>query len=642
MKKTGKRLGALCIVLLCFFALFGCSSGDGGRPVQIPDNTYVISDLRVDIDASKGDRSMRVTEKYTFEFRSLAHGFYRDIPLNSGEKVRDLRVYNFHDFYSDYVVSRENGNVLRVRVGSEDAYIKVGKPLECTIEYTLITPKHAQYKDALVLNVIGQGWACSIERAEVHVKLPAETNQTPEYYFGGWGESRDPLQEQIIDAAPESGRSEYSFTVNGLQPFNGFTVYYFLPAGALKTHADAQMWIVIGCAVALVGVAVLLKLLFGRSPALAPVTNFYPPKSVRKKAKQMPMDPVEMGYLIDNTCQGSDVTSLIFYFASKGYLEIEADEEKRKSDFTLHKMCDLPEGVPSYQRTLFNKIFSDGDTVTVADLTNRTYTAVTSAQKQMQKRYAGKLYDVKPRYAAVGLYVLTALFVFLTLFFTARAVSKGYSNFLGFVVIFPIVPSALIGAYLVNNWLKLGVVKRTLLLIALAIVATVPTLLLLPITGSDVIATPAVIAMMAAVVACCLIAPFIARRTKYYTDELNEILGFKDFLQTAEKERLEMLLEENPQYYYDILPYANVLGVSDIWQDKFKGLTLQPPSYYRGVSVFDLMVFNACYRSSYRAYSAAVVSRPSSSSRSGGGWSGGGGGGGFSGGGFGGGGGGKW
>ena len=142
-------------------------------------------------------------------------------------------------------------------------------------------------------------------------------------------------------------------------------------------------------------------------------------------------------------------------------------------------------------------------------------------------------------------------------------------------------------------------------------------------------------------ISCCTIAPFISRRTKHYTEELNEIVGLKEFLQYAEKERLETLLEENPQYYYDILPYANVLGVSDIWEDKFKGLTLEPPVYYHGSTLFTFAVFNSYYRSSYRAYSAATISTPSSSSRSGGGRSFGGGGG-FSGGGFGGGGGGRW
>ena len=595
-KKIARIVLSAALLALSFCALCGCSSSGNPYDAQLPDNTYAITDLQIAVDASAGDRSMRITETYTFVFDTPAHGFYRDIPVNSGEKVRDLKVRDAADFYSSYDVDHENGNLLRVRVGSANAYVHTRTPRKCTIEYTLITPEHADYKDALVLNVVGQGWACAIENTHVNVKLPAETNEVPRYYYGRWGETRDPFADGLIESAPASGKSEYSFTVGELEPL------------------------------------------------FAPVTNYYPPKSVNAGEKDMPLDPVEMGYLIDNTCQGSDVTSLIFYFASKGYLEIVQpdDDKKKNSNFTLQKVCDLPEGSPLYQRTLFDKIFARGNTVTVSDLTNRTYTAVQSTQMQIKKKYAGKLYDGKARIAAIGVCALTALFAFLTIFLSARRVCKSYFNPLGFVVIFPVAISALIGMYLVYNWLKLGKVKRTALMVLHAVAAVGLSSLLLLVVSRDVLGWAESLFLVAAVAFCCLLAPYIARRTKYYTDELNEILGFKDFLQTAEKERLEMLLEENPQYYYDILPYANVLGVSDIWQDKFEGLTMEPPSYYRGVSVFDIMLFNSCYRSSYRAFSAATVSRPSSSSRSGGGVHFGGGGGGFSGGGFGGGGGGKW
>jgi len=57
------------------------------------------------------------------------------------------------------------------------------------------------------------------------------------------------------------------------------------------------------------------------------------------------------------------------------------------------------------------------------------------------------------------------------------------------------------------------------------------------------------------------------------------------FLVAAEKQRFEMLLGENPDYYYDILPYAQVLGVSKIWQSKFDRLLYSPSSWFFGDGV---------------------------------------------------------
>lgn len=50
-----------------------------------------------------------------------------------------------------------------------------------------------------------------------------------------------------------------------------------------------------------------------------------------------------------------------------------------------------------------------------------------------------------------------------------------------------------------------------------------------------------------------IISFFVRKRTDDGHRMLERINGFKIFLETAEKERLEALVEENPQYFYNIL-----------------------------------------------------------------------------------------
>ena len=125
-------------------------------------------------------------------------------------------------------------------------------------------------------------------------------------------------------------------------------------------------------------------------------------------------------------------------------------------------------------------------------------------------------------------------------------------------------------------------------------------------------------------------------RKQSYCETLGNILGFKEFIVVTEEEKIKFMLEENPQTYYHILPYAQVLGVTNEWEKKFKNITLEPPTWcsgYRGASFFDYYILTR----SMRVMTTAMNARPSSGS--GVGRSGGGGGfGGFSGGGHGGGG----
>ena len=129
---------------------------------------------------------------------------------------------------------------------------------------------------------------------------------------------------------------------------------------------------------------------------------------------------------------------------------------------------------------------------------------------------------------------------------------------------------------------------------------------------------------------------YMSKRTKYGVELLGKIKGFKHYLETAEKEKLESMVMENPTYFYDIMPYAYVLGVSDKWIEKFENITLAPPNWYDTYCAFHVGRFGTFMHHTMKSANSVMSSRPSSKSSSGSS------GGGSSGGGSGGGGGGSW
>lgn len=138
-----------------------------------------------------------------------------------------------------------------------------------------------------------------------------------------------------------------------------------------------------------------------------------------------------------------------------------------------------------------------------------------------------------------------------------------------------------------------------------------------------------------AVIILALFMFFGSKRTKAGNQVYGQILGFKEFIKKAELDRLKMLVEENPSYYYDIMPYAYVLGLSDQWIKNFETMHMPEPDWYSGRDPFGDAVFYSMVRS---ANACATAPETSGGGSSGGGFSGGG----FSGGGSGGGGGGAW
>ncbi|BCX14299.1 MAG: hypothetical protein KatS3mg085_831 [Candidatus Dojkabacteria bacterium] len=135
-----------------------------------------------------------------------------------------------------------------------------------------------------------------------------------------------------------------------------------------------------------------------------------------------------------------------------------------------------------------------------------------------------------------------------------------------------------------------------------------------------------------------LISRYMPSKTSKGSEVFAKILGFKMYLETAERYSLQNLKPEDFERY---LSYAIVFGIEKKWAQKFKDIYNQTPSWYEGSgSISDPIIF-ASMLNSFTNQTVSATSPQTSSSR-GGGWSGGSSFGGFSGGGGGGGSAGGW
>ncbi|MFQ5457145.1 MAG: DUF2207 domain-containing protein, partial [Myxococcota bacterium] len=133
-------------------------------------------------------------------------------------------------------------------------------------------------------------------------------------------------------------------------------------------------------------------------------------------------------------------------------------------------------------------------------------------------------------------------------------------------------------------------------------------------------------------------SPFMPRRTARGKRAQAEILGFREFVERVDADRLDRMGGRTAGNFEKVLPFAIVLGVADAWADAFADLYRQPPAWYVGPrhGAFNPRVFVGDLGQSLKTIGATMASSPRGSGGSGMA------GGGSSGGGFGGGGGGSW
>jgi uncharacterized membrane protein len=124
---------------------------------------------------------------------------------------------------------------------------------------------------------------------------------------------------------------------------------------------------------------------------------------------------------------------------------------------------------------------------------------------------------------------------------------------------------------------------------------------------------------------------FMPARTVPGARALEKVLGFEEFLNRVESDRLERVVK-TPELFERCLPFAMAFGVAPRWARAFKDIYLQPPNWYAGSTFtnFNAATFSSRLSEMSTRTASTLSSSPRSSSGSGfsGGSSGGGGGGG--------------
>lgn len=634
---NNKRVFAVALLIsvaaiLCF-CFAGCSftlscAGSSSSPFEDFEadyGTYTINSI--DVTARVGENSeVRFREDITVYFKRPKLGIYRDLATNSGEKYRDIKIVQ-----SEWSKVEHEDGFVRISLGKPDGSSRVTGEQKYIIEYTLILPDRDN-PDDIYLNLVGFGWTTKIEKVNITLYTPARLG-TRSFFTDYGSSSASDIVNDDFTPTEENGAYRYDFTAENLSAFQGVTMRSSLPAGTISLHEKQLPWAEAIACILFVAAGVLLLIYAEKGQEITEITNYYPPEIDGGK-----VTPPMAGLYIDGTLSQKDVASIIFYWASKGYIKIDNEDSDNPVLIKNLEISAQEAGGIEYLR-LFDAIFSSGNRVAVSSLQYKLSARFNEIMAKSRK-IAAKFYDKKATLVSILSAVVSLAVTFaITAFAGINAIGSADA-------IYGLVPTVFFSAigFIANT--LIGRYRYKLKRYKIVAIAVIVLLTALGGVGAlamfrDVMPLYASIPLCAGTVFIVSVAALVRHRTESYIKALGDLLGFKNFLEVAEKEKLEMLLEENPQYYYDILPYANVLGVSDKLENKFKDLTVQPPEYVVGrPDIWDLYVYSSIMRSVDRNMCAAMSPKPSSSSKSGFGGFGGHGGGGFGGGGFGGGGGG--
>ncbi len=596
------------------------------------NDEYDIKQYKVNMVINE-DNTYDITEYIEVYFNVEKRGIIRNIPkankierLDGSKSSNRAKISNVsvNDNYTIF-----NGRKYdKIKIGDPNKTLTGYESYEISYTYDIGNDKSKGF-DELYFNIIGTEWDTTISNIEFTITMPKEFDESKiGFSHGVLGSTDSSSIVYSIDDKTISGE----FT-GVLEAYEGLTIRLELPEGYFLKRMDPIKIFALTIPIFCLLISFVVWLIYGKNDRIIKTVEFYPPEDYNS---------AEVGFLYKGKVKNKDIVSLLIYLANKGYIKIiESDthsDSKKTKSFTFEKIKRY-DGDNYYERLFFRGLFKGSkDKVEISYLENKFYTTADQIKKKFEKQgninkiFCKKSFKMR---TLVGLFAIISYISIVCGPFIAYGVFK--TSLIN--ILFLVVGLILIVYFLL---IKKGLTYRIYGLTSGMFV----TILFFDTSfyTLDMDNLTAFIVGITCFVAILMLIKFMPKRTSFGLEILGRIKGFKRFLKVAEKQKLQALVMENPTYFYDIMPYAYVLGIFNKWIKKFETITLEEPNWYSGRNDFSINTFNNSINITMKQATSAMTSLPydmyktSDGGSSGGGFSGGG----SSGGGSGGGGGSSW
>lgn len=262
--------------------------------------------------------------------------------------------------------------------------------------------------------------------------------------------------------------------------------------------------------------------------------------------------------------QGVDLSAMVLSWAQLGYLRIRMDRQGR---VTLHKYMDMGNERGETEQRCFKKLFGGRNTV---DTTGTHYATLcqftakrASGIRELVHRRSGNLTVFRILCTGIGLFSGACLGFCL-----------GSGAWLQWPLVILLAAVGAAAVWLGLDWAcHLFLRGRRKLWMALGFACI--WLLLWLLAGQFLLG-------LATVAALCLggfLYAFGGRRTDHGRQYMAQVLGLRRYLCTVPREELTRICTQNPDYFFDLAPYALALGVGERFAKRFGKTRLTPCPY---------------------------------------------------------------
>lgn len=571
-----RRKACTMICLLLFlFALF---------PKQAEAvEAYTIENLNITIQVQE-DGKLFVSEEYDLNFNYYRSSFVRSITSTYHIPMTTTQGIVYQDYY--FPVSDIQGDrLLSVARNEEGSIVTMGEKgnqlngkQTFSISYTVQTSdlNMADHTQMLYWTLV-TNLDAKVEHLHYEIEMPKAFDPQEVYAnTGKYGDVKNTLSMQV------NGNLISGDLLQPLENNEMATIKINLPKDyfqfpqALNGNLIASIFsLLLMCVVGLVFWR------FGRDQEVFVDVQTEVPKDISS---------TEIGYIMERFAHDDDLLSLFIDWGNRGFLMIHDHGETFELE-KLREMNDL--NAKPFERELFDSIFQNNNMVNQDELREaRVAFSLEKSKHLLERSFTKKnrrqVYTDSSLFLQGCMVIVTLLpsFVYVWLMTYARFELWELS-------VRSMVPTLLLGldligwVYLIRHRFTLEAKQfylRIAVLVIIAFILLTFNSVTLYLYGIKKFALVIYLVITFALFFCML---YMDKRTQKGNEWKSQILGIREFIETVEQPQLLKFNSRNPKLFQEMLPYAYVLGLADIWAKKFEHLEVEQPQWYDGMQEYD-------------------------------------------------------
>lgn len=523
------------------------------------NNSYYFENYNLRINVNENN-VYNVTEKYEVNFKNGIVPIIKDVNIrhkytrDDGTKVNKRAIISNIVVNDTYFLSTVEAK-RRLKIGIEDRKDKENnlKNVNVTFDYN-VGKDVLDNADEFVYYLTN--FNSKINNMTFEITMPREFDSST---IGVYDENGILFERVNIETEGRVIKGNFKSVV---QPNNKYYIKVLLPDNYFKNTSSnvsvlSVMSFILPILFIIISVVIWFKL--NKKQAVKKIIHLYYDENINS---------LEMGYLYNGKIKDNDISTLIFYLANKGYINIVSFKDDYK--IVKNKKYD---GKNKLEKIFLTILFKEKDELNREELMKIIPMTKELLKEEIKNKYREQPVIVRPIFNYKLIFWLMVLFIFILI--TLNTLVEYQTN----MILINLIVSG-IGYIVLLRFIteRRSVIEKIIVSLISLLLIIMPIVL-----GSYkafVLDKSYIFIYVVGVISMTIIALIsnsMSNRTMYGRRVYSELISYKEKLLNSSVEKVKFIGEE---YIYKILPFAFVLGISDKWMDKFENEKCNKPEWF--------------------------------------------------------------